>query len=330
MRPALDMIGRFAVSGYKTRCALSTKVAVLMGGRSAEREISLLTGEQIYRALLQKGYDAVAVHLDEHIVETLKSLKPDVVFIALHGRYGEDGTIQGLLEILDLPYTGSGVLASALGIDKAMSKRVFEAAGIETPEYAVVSKRDFVVDRESCEGVASALSFSLVVKPAREGSTIGMSIAHDIDELAAALKLAFSYDCDVVIERFVEGVEITVGVLGNKPKALPTLEVVTKTGFYDYETKYTAGLSEHIIPARLPEEYQRKAQEIAVRAHTALGCRGFSRVDIIVDGSGRCNVLEINTIPGMTRLSLFPDAAKAAGYEFPDLIAYMVKLALEN
>ncbi|MHB8842446.1 MAG: D-alanine--D-alanine ligase [Candidatus Aquicultor sp.] len=309
---------------------MSTKVAVLMGGRSAEREISLLTGEQIYQALLQKGYDAVAVHLDEHIVETLKSLKPDVVFIALHGRYGEDGTIQGLLEILDLPYTGSGVLASALGIDKAMSKRVFEAAGIETPGYAVVSKQDFVVDRESCEGIVSTLGFPLVVKPAREGSTIGMSIAHDVDGLGTALEMAFSHDSDVVIEQFVDGVEITVGVLGNEPKALPTLEVVTTTGFYDYETKYTAGLSEHIIPARLPEEHRRRAQEIAVKAHTALGCKGFSRVDIIVEDSGRCNVLEINTIPGMTRLSLFPDAARAAGYEFPDLIAYMIKLALED
>lgn len=301
-----------------------------MGGRSAEREISLLTGEQIYQALLKKGYEAVRVELDAQAAQNLLAMEPDVVFIALHGRYGEDGTVQGMLEILDLPYTGSGVLASAIGINKAISKRVFESAEIETPSFMLVNKDTLSLDNETLGSIIKEIGLPLVVKPACEGSTIGMSIISAADELTAALETAFSYDKDVVLEQFVEGVEITVGVLGNEPKALPTLEVVTTTGFYDYKTKYTAGLSEHIIPARIPEDHRNKAQETAVAAHKAIGCRGFSRVDIIVDKDGRCYVLEINTIPGMTELSLFPDAARAAGYEFPELVSHMVELALED
>jgi len=310
---------------------MKKKVAVLMGGRSAEREISLLTGEQIYQALTQKEYEAVKVDFDGDAVQTLTTINPDVVFIALHGRFGEDGTVQGLLEILGLPYTGSGVMASALGINKAMSKRVFQAAGINTPAYVTVSAQDHNKDDKRVSGdILSTIGIPLVVKPACEGSTIGMSVVKKEEELSAALEKAFLCDKEVVAERFVQGVEITVGVIGNNPVALPTLEIVTKTDFYDYETKYTKGLSEHIIPARLPEEQNLRAQEIAILAHKALGCRGFSRVDIIVDAQGHSHVLEINTIPGMTTLSLFPDAARAAGYEFPDLIEHIVELALEK
>lgn len=301
-----------------------------MGGRSAERDISLLTGEQIYQALLQREYDATRVLLDENVAGNLRQLNPDVVFIALHGRYGEDGTIQGLLEILDIPYTGSRVMASALGINKVMSKRIFEAAGITTPKSAVLSKADTAIQGGSYGDLVGRIGLPVVVKPACEGSTIGMSIARETSELSGAIGTAFSYDDEVLIEQFVEGTELTVGILGNEPKALPTLEIVTKTEFYDYETKYTAGLSEHIIPARIPEDQQLRAQEMALAAHKALGCRGFSRVDIIVDKSGKPHVLEINTIPGMTKLSLFPDAARAAGYEFPDLISYIVEMALEK
>lgn len=307
------------------------RVAVLMGGRSAEREISLLTGEQIYQALIQKEYEAVRVDLGENVVQELMATKPDVVFIALHGRFGEDGTVQGLLEILGLPYTGSGVMASALGINKAMSKRLFQAAGIDTPSYMVIADRDYGTDGDkACRDIISTIGIPLVVKPAHEGSTIGMSVVREAEELRDALETAFTHDAEVVVEQFVEGVELTVGILGNEPVALPTLEIVTKTDFYDYETKYTAGLSEHIIPARLPENQRLKAQEIAVSAHKALGCKGFSRVDIIVDPQGRNYVLEVNTIPGMTKLSLFPDAARAAGYDFPELISYIVELALEK
>lgn len=302
-----------------------------MGGRSAEREISLLTGEQIYQALLAKEHEAFKVDLDENVTEELLRLKPDVVFIALHGRFGEDGTVQGLLEILDLPYTGSGVMASAIGINKAMSKRLFQSAGVETPPCKLFCARDYAKD--SAEILANALDTigtPCVVKPISEGSTIGMSLVRREEDFVEAVEHALEHDTEVMVEKLVEGIEITVGVLGNDPVALPTLEIETDTDFFDYETKYTAGMSRHIIPARLPEAQQRRAQEAAVRAHNALGCRGFSRVDIIVDKDGTPHVLEINTIPGMTSLSLFPDAARAAGYEFPELVSYLVEQALER
>jgi D-alanine-D-alanine ligase len=302
-----------------------------MGGRSAERDISLLTGEQIYQALLEKEHEAFKVDLDEHVSEELLRLKPDVVFIALHGRFGEDGTVQGLLEILGLPYTGSGVMASAIGINKAMSKKLFQAAGIETPPYKLFCARDYAKDSaQTLAGTLETIGIPCVVKPVSEGSTIGMSLVRQEGDFVEAVEHALEHDSEVIVEQLVEGVEITVGVLGNDPVALPTLEIETETDFFDYKTKYTAGLSRHIIPARLSEDQQRRAQEAAVRAHNALGCRGFSRVDIIVDKEGSPHVLEINTIPGMTSLSLFPDAARAAGYEFPELISYLIEQALER
>jgi D-alanine-D-alanine ligase len=300
-----------------------------MGGRSAERDVSLLSGEQIYQALIEKGYDAEKIDVDENVVEYLKNAAADVVFIGLHGRYGEDGTIQGLLEILGLPYTGSGVMASAIAMNKVMTKRVIESAGVPTPPFLVLTKNgDFNIENE-IKNIAVKIGYPVVVKPACEGSTIGISIVKNDSEIAAAIELAFSYDKEVIVEKFVEGTEITVGILGNDPVALPTLEIVTETDFYDYETKYTAGLSKHIIPARIPEEYRVKAQKAAIAAHQALNCRGYSRVDVIVDNEGTPHVLEINTLPGMTKLSLYPDSAKAAGYEFPELISKIVELASE-
>ncbi|MDP2211127.1 MAG: D-alanine--D-alanine ligase [Candidatus Aquicultor sp.] len=310
---------------------MKKRVAVLMGGRSAERDISLLTGEQIYQALLEKEHEAFKVDLDKNVAEELLRLKPDVVFIALHGRFGEDGTVQGMLEILGLPYTGSGVMASAIGINKAMSKKLFQAAGVETPPYKLFCARDYAKDSAGVlAGSLQTIGIPCVVKPISEGSTIGMSLVRREADFVDAVEHALEHDSEVMVEQLVEGVEITVGVLGNDPIALPTLEIETETDFFDYETKYTAGLSRHIIPARLPEDQQRRAQEAALRAHNAIGCRGFSRVDIIVDKEGTPHVLEINTIPGMTSLSLFPDAARAAGYEFPELISYLIEQALEK
>jgi D-alanine-D-alanine ligase len=300
-----------------------------MGGRSAERDVSLLSGEQIYQALIEKGYDAGKIDVDENVVENLKKAAADVVFVGLHGRFGEDGTIQGLLEILDIPYTGSGVMASAIAMNKVMTKRVIESAGVPTPPFLVlIGDSDFNIENVK-EEIAGKIGYPAVVKPACEGSTIGISIVKSENDMAAAIELAFSYDKEVVVEKFVEGTEITVGILGNDPVALPTLEIVTETDFYDYETKYTAGLSRHIIPARIPEEHREKAQKVAIAAHQALNCRGYSRVDVIVDKNGTPHVLEINTLPGMTKLSLYPDSAKAAGYEFPELISKIVELALE-
>lgn len=304
------------------------RVAVLMGGRSAEREVSLNTGEQVVAALRERGADAFAIDTaDASFIDDVRASRPDVVFICLHGRYGEDGTVQGLLELLDLPYVGSGVLASALAMDKVASKHVFAGCGVPTPEYVVVRRgRPW---RE--EDVAAAVGERCVVKPASEGSAIGVSIVHDPSELREAIETAFRYDDVVLVERFIAGTEVTVGVLGTSaPFALPTLEIVPEHEFYDYESKYVPGMSRHIIPARIPEAARKRCEELAVAAHEALGCSGVSRTDIIVEPDGRAWVLEVNTIPGMTRTSLLPDAARAAGIEFPDLCALLVGYALEE
>lgn len=307
---------------------VSKRVAVLMGGRSAEREISLLTGEEIYKALLSSSYQALKIEADEMMWENLKKEKPDAVFIALHGRWGEDGTVQGMLEVLDIPYTGSGVLASALGIDKAISKLIFQAAGIETPRFVLLT-REKRRSTKAMKEFISEVGFPLAIKPRREGSTIGLSIVRSQEEVDAALEKAFLYD-DALIEEFIEGKEVTVGILGNEDLlALPSLEIDYDSEIYDFESKYTPGMSRHIIPARISKRQEKEIQELALAAHRALGCRGFSRVDLIV-GKEKIVVLEVNTIPGMTSLSLFPDAARAAGIEFPQLISRIVELALEK
>jgi D-alanine-D-alanine ligase len=303
------------------------RVAVLVGGRSAEREISLLTGEEIYQALTQAGYSAFKVEADDSVWESLKENKPDVVFIALHGRWGEDGTVQGMLELLGLPYTGSGVLASALGINKAVSKTIFQTANLDTPRFVVVRGAR---ESENLGRFLEEKGYPVVVKPCREGSTIGLSVVEGKEGLAEALRLAAAYDNQIVVEEFVEGKEVTIGILGNDQLiAFPSLEICYRSKTYDYETKYTPGMSEHIIPARISQEQEKRAKEMALAVHQALGCRGFSRVDLIVAKDRIC-VLEVNTIPGMTSLSLFPDAARAAGIKFPELVSRIVELALEK
>ncbi|MGB4594171.1 MAG: D-alanine--D-alanine ligase [Coriobacteriia bacterium] len=304
------------------------KVAVLMGGVSAEREVSLHTGEQVIAALSRGGATAAALDTaDLGFIETLRTGGFDVAFICLHGRFGEDGTVQGLLELLGLPYVGSGVLASALAMDKVMSKHLFAMMKLRTPEYIVLRKGD-VVD---VARIAAALGSKTVVKPANEGSAIGVSIVHDPAELPAAIDGAFRYDDQVLVEQFVAGAEVTVGILGNDdPFALPTLEIVPEHEFYDYESKYVPGMSRHIIPARVSEESRAECSRLALEAHLALGCRGMSRADTIVEENGTVWLLEANTIPGMTSTSLLPDAARAYGIEFPDLCALLVGLALEG
>jgi len=308
------------------------RVAVLMGGASKEREISLRTGNEVYEALLKKGFFAVKIDVDKNIAENLKKTRARVAFIALHGRLGEDGTVQGMLEILGIPYTGSGVLASALAINKIYSKKIWQKEGINTPPFIVLTKEGLergAYPRKKKE--LKSIGPPFVIKPAMEGSTIGLGIAESLDQLGPALEEALKFDQEVVIEQFVKGKEITVGILGNKdPEPLPTLEVVTRRDLYDYEAKYTPGLSEHIIPARLPESQRKAAQRLSLWAHQALGCRGFSRVDLIVTEDGTPFVLELNTIPGLTQLSLFPDAARAAGLDFPSLVSKLVYLALEE
>jgi len=303
------------------------RVAVLKGGRSAEREVSLNTGAQVAGALAESGFGVVEIDTRESgfVVELLNS-GADVAFICLHGRLGEDGTVQGLCELIDMSYVGSGVLASALAMDKAMSKQFIAHVGIPTPDYVVLHRgRDFDTDE-----ITAKLGPKTVVKPSNEGSAIGVTIVHTPYELPAAVGLAFKYDRSVLVERFVEGTEVTVGVLGNEHAlALPTLEIVPEHEFYDYDSKYLAGMSRHIIPARISAAARQACERYSIEAHLALGCRGMSRSDLIVTDSDEVYFLETNTIPGMTQTSLLPDAARAAGIEFPALCTRLVELALE-
>jgi len=312
---------------------MAPKVGVLMGGRSAEREVSLRTGEAIYNALKTKGYPAVKIDVGFDVVEKIKEEKIELAFLALHGKYGEDGTIQGMLEMLDIPYTGSGLLASALSIDKIATKKILLLEGLPAPRYMLVERGEAeVVGLEVKAGqIEREMGLPVVVKAPTQGSTIGISFVHKKEDLVPALELAYRYDPVALVEQFIEGVEVTASVLGNdNPVALPLIEIVSATGVYDYESKYTPGLSNHIIPPRIPGEQQKAAKELAVRTFKALGCRGLARIDFIIDRRGNPYVLEVNTIPGMTNTSLFPDAARAAGIEFPELVDKIVKLVQEK
>ena len=304
------------------------RVTVLLGGRSAEREVSLNTGAQVAEALATRGFEVATVDTAlDGFIDAITASEPDVVFIALHGRFGEDGTIQGLLELLDLPYVGSGVLASALAMNKVMTKHVYATSGLTTPAYRVVRRSD----PYDVGDITAAIGPHTVVKPANEGSSVGMTIVPDPSGLGDAIEFAFGYDPLVLVERFEEGVEVTVGVIGNdEPVALPTLEIVPVNDFYDYESKYVPGMSRHIIPAGVSEEARVECQRLAVEAHRALGCAGMSRSDTIVTPEGTVFLLETNTIPGMTKTSLLPDAAAAAGIEFPELCEMLVRSGVEN
>ena len=303
-------------------------VAVLMGGKSSEREVSLSTGRMILQALDPRKYDTASFDAIQLGTEAFGNPRPDVVLIALHGKYGEDGTVQGLLDLLEIPYVGSGVLASALAMDKIMARRILECEGIPVPKGIAVH-RPFDMDA-LVKQVEREMGYPAVVKPNRQGSTIGLSIAHSASELPAAVELAFEHDTDVLIEEFIEGTEITVAVLGNDElEALPVIEIVPASGFYDYYSKYTPGATEEIVPARISEKQYERAQELGIACHEALGCRGMSRTDMIVRGE-EVIVLELNTIPGMTPTSLLPTAAKAAGIEFPQLLDRLIALALEG
>lgn len=309
------------------------KIVVLMGGPSAERDVSIKTGTQIYEALKGKGYPAVTIDMGPDLVDELKKAGGDLVFIALHGSPGEDGTIQGLLDTLKIPYVGSGVLASALGMDKFRSKLFFAAIGIPSPFYMLVNKKELKqssVDQIS-ERLIDSIGLPLVIKPVKEGSAIGVTIVKEKDQVKKALNKGFKHGDELIVEEHIEGTEITVGVMGNDdPKTLPIVEIVTENEFYDFEAKYE-GKSQHIIPARISDKEADQARRFAVAAYRGLGCRDFSRIDFIVGKEdGLPYILEINTIPGMTPVSLFPDAAKAQGLEFPDLIETLVKLSLEN
>jgi D-alanine-D-alanine ligase len=304
------------------------KVAVLRGGKSAERDVSLRSGGQVEKALVARGAEVTGVDIDLNTWDLLRDGGFDCVFNALHGRLGEDGTVQGMLELLGLPYTGSGVLASALCMDKARANALMAAAGIHIPMFEELEMTEGVA-AEVVAQMVSRYGLPLVIKPVREGSTIGLTIAKNEDEVASGLVLAARYDRRVLIQKFAAGTEITVGVLATPDLlVLPTLEIVSDNPVYDYDAKYTAGKSHHIIPARIPERAQSDAADAAKRAFVDLGCAGMARVDMIVDPQGTPWVLEVNTVPGLTEVSLLPDAARAAGISFEDLCQRLVDHAI--
>ena len=304
------------------------KVALLAGGTSGEREISLASGEGARAALEEAGF--TVTQLDPANKEDLLRLIDggfDVAFICLHGKGGEDGTIQGLLTLLDIPFTGSGVEASAVCMDKARSKIFYEQIGLFTPRSVVLDRSD----EPELDRIISMVGLPCVVKPATEGSALGVEIVQDKSSLEEAIKRAFEIDKTVLVERYIKGVEVTVAVIGNDQlRALPVIEIVPANEFYDFDAKYAPGGSEHLCPpAHLREEKIAHVQYAAKLAHEALGCSGVSRSDFIVDETGGIWILETNTIPGMTATSLLPDAARAAGITFPELCTKLIEYALE-
>jgi D-alanine-D-alanine ligase len=300
------------------------KVGVLFGGRSAEREVSMMSGQGVLEALLSKGVDAHAFDPGTHSLAQLAEQKFDRVFIALHGRYGEDGSLQGALEQLGIPYTGSGVLASALAMDKAMTKRIWLANGLSTPKFAMLT------ENSDWSAIARDLELPLIVKPAHEGSTFGLSKVTDAAQLPAAYALAAKYDRDVIAEQFIDGIEVTCGVLGKgeTARALPLIQLVPQDAIYDYQQKYFTNDTKYFCPAPLSEQQTNTIQEMVVASYRVLGCRGWGRADVMIRASDQKPfLLEMNTAPGMTGHSLVPMAAKAADITYADLCLEIVQMA---
>ncbi|GAB4281926.1 MAG: D-alanine--D-alanine ligase [Coriobacteriia bacterium] len=311
------------------------KIAVLMGGRSLERDVSLKSGERVCAALDERGYRVLALDVTPELTETLRSERPDAVYIALHGKYGEDGTIQELLEFLGIPYTGPGVVASALAWDKAVSKRLFRANGIPTPDWVTFSADAFkeMGAARALDLVPDALGgFPLVVKPAEQGSALGLTRVEDADALPDALLSALSYGSVAIAERWIEGAELAVSVLDGPDglEVLPPVEMVPKSGLFDFSAMYTPGETDYYVPARLTDDVAAEVRRLAEAVHTLLGCRHVSRVDMVVGADGVPNVLECNTSPGMTETSLLPMAADAIGVSFQDLVERLARAALDG
>jgi D-alanine-D-alanine ligase len=293
------------------RETLKTKtIGVLMGGLSGEREVSLRSGRNCLRALLRSGYRAVDIDALRDVGTRIEKAGVDVAFLALHGRYGEDGTIQGLLEVMGIPYTGSGVLASALGMNKVAAKKVVAASGLPTPAYCEMAAAEAV------------LGLPVMLKPVQEGSSLGVSKCKTVGQLESDLEAGWAGFGKMFAERFVPGMEITVGVIerDGRLEALPILQLVPKNEFYDYQAKYTEGMTEFILPARLEPDVYAEAQRAAVAVFEAIGCRGYSRVDMMVDREGVSWFVEVNTLPGMTELSDLPAQARAAGISYEQLV----------
>jgi D-alanine-D-alanine ligase len=305
-------------------------VAVLKGGPSLERQVSLRSGARVEDALQRLGHDVMPIDVAADLIERLEADRPDVAFLALHGRGGEDGTVQELLDITGIPYTGSGVLACIRSVDKVLTKHLLQEARLPTPEFFAFSETAFkeLGARDALPAIEERLAFPIVVKPAAQGSALGVKFARTPQDVPAALVAAFSYDSRVLLERHVAGRDVAVSVLDGE--ALPVVEAVPREeDFYDFESRYEIGRTDFVCPANLSPEQTARAQELAVAVYELLGCRGFARVDLMVeDGSGEALVLEVNAIPGLTETSLLPMAAEASGISFDELIAKILDLAL--
>jgi D-alanine-D-alanine ligase len=302
------------------------KIGVLMGGPSSENKISLKSGSAVLKALKAEGIKAKAIIIKsasiKENISLMRKSRIDCAFIALHGRFGEDGGIQGILEKLKIPYTGSGVRSSRLAMDKVASRLIFKKNGLHTPKFKVIKgKAKNVISLNN-------FAFPLVVKPALTGSSIGISIAQDKDSLKSGIREAFKFDSRVMIEEYIRGRELTVGILGKSP--LPIVEIVTRQGFFDFKAKYKKGFTDYIVPARLSKGISLRVKRAALSAHRLLGCYGCSRVDMILDGRNRPFILEINTIPGLTATSLLPKAAKNEGIDFNNLAIRLIQMAYEK
>ncbi len=308
------------------------KIAVLLGGSSPEKDISLKTGTAVSQALEENGYVVARINPAEPGWDKrLETFCPDLVFVGLHGPGGEDGTIQGYLQTKGYRHTGSGVQASALAMNKILAQRVLGQAGLPVPRFMTLDREELSRwgYEQTEETILNEIGLPLVVKAPSQGSTIGISFVHNKQDLRGAIDHSFSFEEEILLERFIEGMEITVSVLGNRrPVALPTLEITTTTGVYDYESKYTPGMSDHIIPARLPADVRRHCRALAEKAYRVLGMRGFGRVDMMVGPDHTPYVIEANTIPGMTETSLIPDAARAVGMSFGELVEWICRMAL--
>jgi D-alanine-D-alanine ligase len=300
------------------------RVGVIMGGNSAEREVSLKSGRAVAEALEEAGHDIVRIELSPgaEMWEALRAARMDVAFLALHGRLGEDGCVQGLLELLGVPYTGSSVLASALAMDKLKAKELFRLHNVPTPPYYVIDRRQRITELADTHG---GFGFPVVVKPRREGSSVGLARANSLSDLAEAVERARTYDDSVLVERYIEASEVAVGVLDGR--VLGAIEIVPKKGLYDFEAKYTAGMTEYYMPARLPPTRYRGILNLAERAAQALETSGAVRVDLLVTQGQNEYVLEVNTLPGMTPTSLLPKIASAAGFDFTGLCEAIVSRA---
>lgn len=313
---------------------MKKNIAVLMGGRSLEREFSIKSGQRVSNALRKLGHNVIKLDVDESIIDNLNSEKIDLAYIALHGKDGEDGTIQEILEVLNIPYTGPGVYTNVVSFDKIISKQIFLSLGIPTPPFYFLNTSSFreLGSSKLLPLIAKKLGLPIVVKPSAQGSALGIRIVNDKESLPEAIISALSYSKKVILEKFIDGVELAVSIIGKeKPGILPAVEIVTKKKFFDLGARSKIGETEYFVPARISASSDKKMKEVAIAVHNALKCTKLSRVDIIMDTKKEIPyVLELNTSPGMTDTSLLPMSAEAAGLSFEELVDKIIKMSLKD